>query len=108
MKEKNNLFDFCKKAKVKLPLNLIGKRISFSYIDKDNITVKKFSKIVQIALVNDEKVYIYLATYRSYNHSTVALSYEDGWKYCVFNNKGVIESSTSIENIIFEKKWWQI
>ena len=102
------LLDICKKARVKSPLKLVGKKIAFSYIVEDNIVVKIFSRIIHVALVDNNKLVIYLALNHNLMNETTVLSYKNGWCYCGFNDKAVLVESVTVESIAFEKKWWYV
>jgi hypothetical protein len=106
------LLGLCKKARVKSPLNLVGKKIAFMFYSKE-VEVKIFAKIGRVVVSNDKEdgfVSIYLLSGMDMNYPdqlyAVNWNSKGVWEYCCYVNDEKVESYL-IESMIFDLKWWQ-
>ena len=116
MKRQNSIYeqvllDLCKKAKTRSPLDLIGKKIAFTF-DSRGVEVKMFAEISRVVVSNskddDGFVSLFLSSGEDDYKENCVLNCDDGktWKYCCYN-EGNEKRAYLIESMIFKLKWWQ-
>ena len=100
------LSDLCKKARVKSPLDLIGKRVAFSFFGQDNKEAKVFTKISQVNFVDNSLFSVFLESGNTSSVFNLSYHADTGWQF-VSIEKGVKKTAALVEHLIFELKWWQ-
>ena len=100
------LLDLCKKARVKSPLDLIGKRIAFSFFGQDNKEAKVFTRISQVNFVDNNFVSVFLESGNTSNVFYLSYHADTEWHVVSMEN-GVKKTAALVEHLIFKLKWWQ-
>jgi len=116
MKRENSIYEqallnLCKKARVKLPLDLVDKKIAFIF-DSYGVEVIIFAKISRVVVSNDKDdgfVSLFLSSGSDDYGENPILNCNDGetWKYSSFD-QGEEKRSFLINSMTFKLKWWQI
>ncbi len=104
------LEDLCKKAKVRSPVNLIGKKIVITLKGEGIDDYSIFSKIGRITLSRNKPGHLsfYLLLSHNFNGYAIVLKYFPDEKWTYFIEKGGDSENILVESITFPSSWWKI
>jgi hypothetical protein len=105
------VLDLCKKAGVKSPSDLVGKRICF-VAHEGKREIKVFETILRISIANAPEIKnsyasLFLSVGESFPGSLFTLNYsleEKEWRY---SDKINTNNYFQVEHMIFPRKWWE-